>query len=34
MGSGQTVMDSIKGILYGVENGEIYLVVAVDDAGT
>jgi len=31
--NGQTVMDSIKGIHYGVENDEIYLVVVVD-AGT
>ena len=29
MGNGQTVMDSIKGIHYGVENDEIYLVVVV-----
>ena len=35
MGNGQTVMDSIKGIRYGVEKDEIYLVVVVVvDAGT
>jgi len=33
-GNGQTVMDSIKGIPYGVENDDIYLVVVVVDAGT
>ena len=33
MGNGQTVMDSIKGIHYGEENDEIYLVVVVVDAG-
>ena len=33
-GNGQPIMDSIKGIHYGVENDEIYLVVAVVDAET
>ena len=33
-GNGQTVMDSLKGIHYGVENDKIYLVVVVVDAGT
>ena len=31
---GEMVMDSIKGIHYGVENDEIYLVVVVVDART
>jgi len=34
MGNGQTVMGSIKGIHYGVENDEICLVVVVFDART
>ena len=34
MGNGQIVMDSIKGIHYGVEDDGIYLVVVVVDAGT
>lgn len=33
-GNDQTVMDSIKGIHYGFENDEIYLVVVVVDAET
>ena len=34
IGNGQTVMDSIKGIHYGIEDDEIYLVVVVVDART
>ena len=33
-GNGPKVMDLIKGIHYGGENNEIYLVVVVVDAGT